>query len=365
MLLSLALLFVPVDVAAQLPPGPCFLTSATADQKIVACTALLRSGTLSASNTAFTYSYRGLAYHAKGQEDLAIADYTAALRINANYTDAYNYRGDAYHAKGQEDLAIADYTAALRIDPNSMYADNSRGDAYHAKGQEDLAIADYTAALRIDPNSTYAYYSRGDAYHAKGQEDLAITDYTVALRIDPNSAYAYYSRGDAYHAKGQEDLAIADYSAALRINPDSAYAYQNRGMTFFVVGRFSESVSDFKRRVELRPSNAYAALWLHIARLRSGANDDDFAARSTSLDATEWPAPILALYLGRQTPEQALSAASSADQRCEAAFYVSEWQLWHHEIALAQTGFARALETCPHSYIEYQGARAELARLPK
>jgi rhomboid protease GluP len=124
-------------------------------------------------------------------------------------------------------------------------------------------------------------------------------------------------------------------------------------------------VSDFKRAVELQQTNAYSTLWLHIARVRSGESDSDLAARSTSLDTSKWPAAILSLYLGRQTSEQALSAASDSNERCEASFYVAEWQLWRHEIALAEIGFKQAVMTCPHSYIEYESARAELARLPK
>lgn len=79
--LNLALVFVPVGVGAQTSPSPmttlsqepCFSTSAAADQIIAACTALLRSGTLSATNTAAYYN-RALAYYGKGQFDLAIAE---------------------------------------------------------------------------------------------------------------------------------------------------------------------------------------------------------------------------------------------------------------------------------------------------
>ena len=54
----------------------------------------------------------------KRKEDLAIADYTQALRINHDYAEAYYNRGSAYHRIGQDDLAIADFTEALRINPD-------------------------------------------------------------------------------------------------------------------------------------------------------------------------------------------------------------------------------------------------------
>jgi lipoprotein NlpI len=158
---------------------------------------------------------------------------------------------------------------------------------------------------------------------------------------------------------------MADYAAALRIDPTSAIAYRTRGVTLFALGRFVESAADLKRTTELRPSDVYANLWLHITRLRSGSSDDDFGDRSASFDATKWPGPVLRLYVGQNTPDQVLSAASDSNERCEASFYVAEWELWRHEITLAEIGLKQAVMTCPHSYLEYEGARAELTRLPK
>jgi lipoprotein NlpI len=277
--LNLALLFVPVGLGAQTPsPDPCWETSETADQKIAACSARLSSGTLSATATVV----------------------------------AYRFRAGAYYSKGQYDLAIADYTVAIKTYPEEP---------------------------PVPPNSGYYVIS-----------GLAIT---------------HNSRGDAYRANGQQDLAIADYTAALLIQPRYVPPYTGRGLALFELGRFGEAAQNFRRRADLSPPYAYSILWFHIARLRSGESVRDLAARSAGVDATKWPGPIFGLYLGRLTPEQALSAATSADDRCEAAFYIAEWRLWHQEVAAARGGFAAALETCPHGFSEYEGARAELARLPK
>jgi tetratricopeptide (TPR) repeat protein len=324
----LALAFSPVYGEAQTDQRPCFDPKAPADERVASCSELLLSGSLSDKSTVIAYYNRGIAYQAKGREDLAIADYTAALRIDPNYADAYYNRGNVYQAKGQEDLAIADYTAAQRANPK-------------------------------DPD---AHYNRGIAYHAKGQEDLAIADYTAVLRINSNYANAYYNRGISYHAKGQEDLAIADYTVALRIIPNSAQAYKDRGYALFDKGRFSDAAVDFERAVELRASDGYAVLWLHIARRRYGDADPGFAKRSAALDAA-WPAPIVALYLGRQPPEP---PALSDRQKCQGVFFAAEAQLLDREIAHARSLFARAVSTCPRAEVDYIDAtRAELTRLPK
>jgi tetratricopeptide (TPR) repeat protein len=49
------------------------------------------------------------------RQDRAIADYASAIAINPRYAAAYIDRGTAYQAKGNGDLAIADFTKAIEI----------------------------------------------------------------------------------------------------------------------------------------------------------------------------------------------------------------------------------------------------------
>ena len=87
--------------------------------------------------------------------DQAIAEYTAAIRINSNFWEAYFNRGLVYLESGNYDRAILDFTQALRIVPNDAAIYNNRGIAYYNKGEYDRAIADYETALRISPNDSY------------------------------------------------------------------------------------------------------------------------------------------------------------------------------------------------------------------
>jgi hypothetical protein len=72
---------------------------------------------------------------------------------------------------------------------------------------------------------------------------------------------------------------------------------------------------------------------------------------------------VLDLFLGGRTVAATLAAASDAPQRCEAQFYAGEWQLLRGERAGAVAALKAAAETCPKSFIESKGARAELERI--
>ena len=148
------LLFGTAPAAAQ-STDPCYADSATAQQTIVSCTALISAGTLRGRELAIVYYNRGIGYEQSDQYDLAIADYNQALRLDPNYAKAYNNRGRSYRYKGLYDLAVADATHALQIDPNYRTAYVNRGVAYLCLGRFAEAGQDLAHALSLRSADTY------------------------------------------------------------------------------------------------------------------------------------------------------------------------------------------------------------------
>jgi protein O-mannosyl-transferase len=163
---------------------------------------------------AFAYNHRGVAYHAKGDYNAAILDYTQAIALDPKYTVAYNNRGLSYKSIDNNDRAVDDYTQAIKLDATFAQAFMNRGVAYHAIGDYDRAIRDYSQAITLNPRYVKAYSDRGAACQAKGDYDRAIGDYTQAILFDPRFAEAYTNRGLAYHAKGDDGRALDDLKKA-------------------------------------------------------------------------------------------------------------------------------------------------------
>jgi tetratricopeptide (TPR) repeat protein len=150
--LALALVAPAASAQTQQQHDWCYSDTATDDETIDGCTALIQSPQESPATKAEAYDNRGYAYKHKGLYDQAIADETQSLALNANSAIAYNTRGLAYSHKGLYDQAIADYNRSIALKPDYAHAYYSRATAFEMKGLRDPAIADYRASSRLDPN---------------------------------------------------------------------------------------------------------------------------------------------------------------------------------------------------------------------
>ena len=112
---------------------------------IDACTRVIMKGT-KRGQVIEAYRNRGVEWYFKKDYDHAIADATAAIKMQADHSPSYYLRYKAWQQKGDEDKSLADLEAAIRTDFNpEAYA--ARGEYKEKKGDVAGALADYKAAL--------------------------------------------------------------------------------------------------------------------------------------------------------------------------------------------------------------------------
>jgi tetratricopeptide (TPR) repeat protein len=111
---------------------------------------------------------------------------------------AYVKSGDALLTQGDYDDAIAEYTKALAIDANYTEAQEDRANVYFYQGYYDLAIADYDQIILLRPRYVEVYFRRAVAYYNKGDYERAIAGYDEVIRLNPRFGPAYTSRRLAY-----------------------------------------------------------------------------------------------------------------------------------------------------------------------
>jgi lipoprotein NlpI len=233
---------------------------------------------------------------------------------------------------------------------------------YYGKGEYDAAITDFSAAIGADPRYGNAYRNRADAYLKQGDYDRAMLDFLAALAMNAKDSAAYLGRGIAYERMGDYDRAIVDYDSAIAIDPQESAGFTNRGYMHFYRGDFADAAADLAR-VEGTETYPYPNLFRFLAQTRAGQPFSDLEPAAQRMKSQHGPYAVLELYLGRRDTGATLAAAQKPEERCEAQFYVGEWQLLQGDTTQAKQLFEQAVSGCPKSFVEYKAARAELDRL--
>lgn len=98
-------------------------------------------------------------------------------------------RGVAHQWKGDIDLAIADYDAAIRLNPRDKDAFGLRANAYKAKGDFGRSLEDYDQLVQLDPKDARAYFHRARLHWQTASFAQSLTDLDQAIELDPKGAY--------------------------------------------------------------------------------------------------------------------------------------------------------------------------------
>jgi tetratricopeptide (TPR) repeat protein len=317
---------------------------------IAGCTAFI-AGRHSSGDIGLAYQARGGAHLKLGDNEEAVADYTAAMKPaahNPRQTERIlQDRGLGYQQLGRNDLAIADFNAALQLAPKnwqSVEITIALAMAYGRNQQPDQEIATYSALIKQDPQEirgwlgrAYAEDAQGDfaaaeadarrtldlqpdwpAAHklmaeiliAEGHAKDAYADAAIAVKADPSDALALKFRADALLAGGERDKAIADYDRVVTLDPKLASAFNNRGAAYLSKGDYKAATDSFNTVIGLDPSESSAWLNRGLARQALGDNSGaltDFAQAST-LDPKNAPAWRHRAFLEQRAGQYAQAA---------------------------------------------------------
>ena len=134
-----------------------------------------------------------------------------------NDAEAHNNLGVAYHVRGQIDVAINEYKNAITINPNLADAHSNLGVAYYTRGNVDRAIKEWKEALRISPSLAQPHYNLAVAAKAEGNLDGAATELENALNIEPNDADTTFSLAETYQSQGKPRKALDFYKRFIEL----------------------------------------------------------------------------------------------------------------------------------------------------
>jgi Flp pilus assembly protein TadD len=159
---------------------------------------------------------------------------------------AYNSRGQAWHAAGELEKAVKDYTASITLNPFDAFPYNNRALAFEDMGRTELAIEDYTKAISLDAAFFNAYNNRGIAFGKTGRLSEAVEDFTAALKINPASSSAYLNRGYALMGLERPSEALRDFTRADSLAPGNPVVRYNLGLIYLKLGEAEKAQGFFR-----------------------------------------------------------------------------------------------------------------------
>lgn len=237
-----------------------------------------------------------------------------------------------------------------------------RGIAFNQRGNYDDAIADETngiQAANTDRTRALGYIFRAIAHFRKKEDTAALFDLDQAVALNSYDVYAYLWRGYVHGFSGDEKSALTDLDTVEEKSRDPSYASQARGTLFMAEGKFSDAAASFERAVRYRHTNAEYVLYLHLANLNAGIDDkEEFANNASHADLTEWPGPLVKMFLGEIDPADASAAVNEGKYQyyepmnriCDAVFSKAAWtQFIRRDQKAARQFYEHIVSTCPRT----------------
>lgn len=255
----------------------------------------------------------------------------------------YARRGDDQFRFAHYDLAIANYSQAIKIEPDAPGPYYARAHAEQILGRNQAALSDLDAVIHLNPRFSGAYNDRGGIKEMSGDLDGAIADFTEAINLDPRSHKEYCNRGLMKYAKGDLSGATDDFRRASELEPTNPYPE----IFLWLVRNRQAQTAEADRQLS-------AYLDKHIER-----------------SADHWGAKVCSFLTGKLSEPEFLGGTGSyfayreQGHQCEAWYYVGMKRLLAGDKTGAATSFEKSIATNSRSFQEYFLATFELKRMGK
>ena len=174
------------------------------------------AGRLLAKRTDFgALLLRGLAYQQTGQRESAVRDFSSAINLKQEHPAGYYARGDVYLDLKLWELALGDFSQALKYGADTNLVVEKRVVAYAALGWRDSALKDTWRILQRGKLSYDRLVELTDSYNRVTDTALARPLIARALALDSVRWDAFARRGYVFYVKKRTDSADADFARAL------------------------------------------------------------------------------------------------------------------------------------------------------
>ncbi len=150
---------------------------------------------------------------------VALNEYIAALRLDADWPSANVNLGNLYLRQGRINEAIAAFERALELDAQFAGAYLNLADAYRMQNQDDQGEPVLRRGLALLPEAADLHHALGLLLVRKGEHAAALTELERAAQLAPDNAHYSYVHAVALYSSGERDRAVSVLRSADNRHP--------------------------------------------------------------------------------------------------------------------------------------------------
>ncbi len=160
-----------------------------------------------------------------GNYQAAINYLTTAIDEKENDTSLaclFLLRGEMHEKTGSIDLALADYSEAMKQNPDDIIPHMKAGNIFNLLSKYDDALNCYNNALKINTNAIDVLIKRADIFTATDRDSLAFADLQKVISLEPENDYAIMSRALIYQRFKEQTKCCEDLEKAAALGNETA-----------------------------------------------------------------------------------------------------------------------------------------------
>ncbi|HEY9230855.1 MAG TPA: tetratricopeptide repeat protein, partial [Blastocatellia bacterium] len=249
-----------------------------------------RAAVQAAPRSAITHNVLGVVLDRAGRAEQALAEFNAAIRLDANFVSAHNNLGRMLAEHGKTAEAINEFERVLKLDPRHVQAHYNLGALYGDAGEFVKATEHFAAARAAAPNDPQlalaflnVAYRAGRIREADAAADLVEQTvgsepralFTLATALAQNKQYeraarvfkrvnqalphtfeVLYNLGIALYNLDHNDEAAGFLAEAADLNPAPAETHFRLGLIASARNDHANAAEEFKHALDREANNA-------------------------------------------------------------------------------------------------------------
>ena len=188
----------------------------------------------------------------QGYYNLAIGAFKDALILDSTNLFCIANRAWSYHAIGDYEKSIIEYTRAINIKPHPLFY-NIRGLSYESISEYKKALTNFENAIAINDTIPHPYYNKGRILLHFNKIKKAIKFHLKALELielDDERADVLNSLGEIYFEIEEYDNSLDCFNEIIDLNFASSYTFTRIGDIYRRTDEIDKSLDAYDIAIE-------------------------------------------------------------------------------------------------------------------